>query len=989
MPNRRLNIWITSSAAICIAVLCSSVVGVSADDNPADDPTAVKDRAYEIYDNTGPREALPVFEQALELYREVGDRSGEAITLGLIGNCHKRLGDYPLALDYHDRALTLKRELGDRREEGRTLSHIGLVYWEMGDYAMATDHLDASIAIANEIGDQRLQGGALNNLSLVYDELGDYKKSLEGYEKALELYRKNDIRDGEADILANMGGTHLLLGRYSIALDYYRHALSIDRSLDYKPGISASLGNIAICHMGLGEFEAALKNFDEALLIAQQAGLHQEEAYWLRGKGNALIHHGRYDLGLDLYRQSLQLHEDSGSRGELVEALNQYGELLLRLGDLAGAEDSFQRAYELAEEIGQHRGVTQALISLGDLHWYRKQFSKAVEFYEQALDRAESVNDEGRATEALIQLASSNGELGHLEVAKKQASQARSFASESGLRLLEARALMVLGELELTRRRNTEALNQFTAGTEFALDAHGKKQQAVAALQNAILIIESVRSRLKEERFRAGYLEDKYDVYVELVRLLLEIGKVDEAFSASESLRSRSFQELLDRADTPVSLDAGQRREAAVLRARIRGLQSELEQERQSPAADQRQAAVRTFSAELWAAERDYQELLDDVRAATPDSKAVTSGARIYTRSQVQKLLGAGRALIEYVVTGDSVLAFVLTEDRIEATSIPVSRRNLRAKVELLRELLLINSSASWRKPAESLAELLIIPIEDEGWLQGIDQLYLVPHGELHYLPFAVLVRPNAEQNRFLVQDYEIAYLPSAAILGQNVTRGAQVSILALAPESEELEFTIEEAQNVSELFAEANLVLTGAEATEEAFKRLAPDYGILHLATHGTFNRFNPLLSAVELEAGAGDDGHLQVHEILNLELRADLVTLSACETALASGFFGDVPAGDEFVGLTRAFLLAGAQSILASLWEVNDRSTLEFMVDFYQNLDNKGKAGSLSQVQRQMSQTRGRYQHPYFWGSFVLIGTMDKNGYQAGKLAALSVKH
>ena len=217
----------------------------------------------------------------------------------------------------------------------------------------------------------------------------------------------------------------------------------------------------------------------------------------------------------------------------------------------------------------------------------------------------------------------------------------------------------------------------------------------------------------------------------------------------------------------------------------------------------------------------------------------------------------------------------------------------------------------------------------------------------------------------------------------------APVSILALAPESAALEHTMEEAENVSEFFSKANLVLTGAKATEASFKRLAPEYGVLHLATHGTFNKFNPLLSAIELEAGAGDDGQLQVHEILNLNLQADLVTLSACETALASGYFADVPAGDEFVGLTRAFLLAGAQSVLASLWEVNDRSTLEFMVDFYKSLDKKDKAASLSQVQRQLSQSKGSYQHPFYWAPFVLIGSMDKNGHQGGKRAALSVKH
>ena len=742
MPNRRPCLWYKSRAVIWMAVLCLPVIGVSADDSQTQDPTALKERAYEIYETVGPREALPLFEQALELYRQAGDRSGEAITLGLIGNCHKRMGDYPLALDFHDRALTMKRELGDRREEGLTLSHIGLVYWEMGEYVMATDRFKASIDIANEIDDRRLRRSVLNNLSLVYDELGEYAKSLAGYKEALEAYEKDELHSGKADALANIGGTYLLLGHFRSALDYYRRALAIDRRLDYKPGISASLGNIAICQLGLGEFEDALNTFDEALLIAQQAGLHQEEAYWLRGKGNALIHRGRYDLGLDLYRRSLQLHEDSGSRAEIVEALNQYGELLLQLGDLAKAEDHFQRAYGLAGEIGQHRGVTQALISLGDLHWYRKQYSKAAAFYEQALGRAEAVNDQGRATEALIPLASSYGELGRFHEAMARANQALVSAKESELRLLEARALIVLGELELAQSRYAQALSQYAAGMKVAdplgdpdllwrlyfgeakaLDALGKTEQAVDALQNAVLVIESVRSRLKEERFRAGYLEDKYAVYVELVRLLLELGKVDEAFSASETLRSRSFQELLDRAYTPVSLDAGQQREEAVLRARIRRLQRELEQEQQSPAADQRQAAVQTFSAELLAAERDYQELLDDVNAETSASGAVIDGAGIYTSSQVQKLLGPGRALIEYVVAGDSILAFVLTKDGIKATSVAVRRRNLQAKVELLRELLLIKDNSSWRKPSQSLADLLIAPIEDKGWLQGIDQL--------------------------------------------------------------------------------------------------------------------------------------------------------------------------------------------------------------------------------------------------------------------------
>lgn len=147
----------------------------------------------------------------------------------------------------------------------------------------------------------------------------------------------------------------------------------------------------------------------------------------------------------------------------------------------------------------------------------------------------------------------------------------------------------------------------------------------------------------------------------------------------------------------------------------------------------------------------------------------------------------------------------------------------------------------------------------------------------------------------------------------------------------------------------------------------------MIHLATHGYFNKLNPLLSGVELEPDRREDGRLEVHEILSLELKAHLVTLSACDTALGSGYFADVPAGEDFVGLTRAFMFAGSPSVLASLWEVNDRSTLRFMRAFYRHQTSADKVLALAQAQREFRARMGRYSHPYFWAPFVLVGTGD----------------
>ena len=152
----------------------------------------------------------------------------------------------------------------------------------------------------------------------------------------------------------------------------------------------------------------------------------------------------------------------------------------------------------------------------------------------------------------------------------------------------------------------------------------------------------------------------------------------------------------------------------------------------------------------------------------------------------------------------------------------------------------------------------------------------------------------------------------------------------------------------------------------------MAARYDVIHLATHGYLNKLNPLLSGIELEPDPSEDGRLEVHEILRLRLRARLVTLSACETALGASYFTEVPAGDDFVGLTRAFLFAGSHSVLASLWKVDDRSTLELMEAFYRHRERTESAEALVAAQRLMRQGNGRYRHPYFWAAFVLVGEM-----------------
>ncbi|MEO6350681.1 MAG: CHAT domain-containing protein, partial [Candidatus Limnocylindrales bacterium] len=307
----------------------------------------------------------------------------------------------------------------------------------------------------------------------------------------------------------------------------------------------------------------------------------------------------------------------------------------------------------------------------------------------------------------------------------------------------------------------------------------------------------------------------------------------------------------------------------------------------------------------------------------------------------------------------------------LRARTLPTTKDALSARIELLRGLIAQQQGDDWREPAARLGADLLTPLEAAGWLEGIDRLAIVPHAELNYLPFAALIRTHRDGPRLLVDDYALSVLPAASLLVPvRRSRPAESDLLALAPEPARLPHSVREVEEVAALFAVRPRLLIGQAASEQSFKSEVGRHRVVHVATHGFYDRFNPLFSGLELGRGGSDDGRLQVFEILGLELRAQLVTLSACETALSTGELSDVPIGEEFVGLTRAFLSAGASSVVASLWDISDGATPDLMRSFYANTRRQPLSDALAIAQRQRAHAEGRQSHPFFWAPFVVVG-------------------
>ncbi len=277
---------------------------------------------------------------------------------------------------------------------------------------------------------------------------------------------------------------------------------------------------------------------------------------------------------------------------------------------------------------------------------------------------------------------------------------------------------------------------------------------------------------------------------------------------------------------------------------------------------------------------------------------------------------------------------------------------------------------ALWRSPLRRLGQLLIAPVRAAGYLDNKRALIIVPHGELHFLPFQALLADSAS-DRFLVERFRVTYAPSASLWLQLSSRRRNSSsdgVLALAPRTNALPASRGEVDAIGDIYGDRASVLVGAAASERAFRALAPTKSIVHIATYGVLNKHNPLFSFVELAPEGDDDGRLEVHEVFGLTLNARLLVLSACQTALGSGAIADVPPGDDWVGLMQGFLYAGADNVLATLWAVDDRATEQLMKSFYRELNaGRSESAALAEAQRAALHVPATA-HPFYWAGFVL---------------------
>jgi CHAT domain-containing protein len=847
----------------------------------------------------------------------LADRRGEAEALELCASAARQLGRGEAAETLADRAAAIYRALGRPAEEAHCLLERGSGRYIRGDVPDARRSWERALALAQQAGDPGAAVTALTGLGIASLSVEDYRRARE----ELTLARDRAVAIGRDDSVAlaedNLGRSYARLGHAELALDHYARALAVWERDGKTHHAGRTRHAVALVHRDLLDDPAAARaELDRALALLRRSGNRD-------GESLALI-----DLGL----------ADRSA------------------GDLARAAARLDEAVTIARAIDSPHILARARAAQGLIALDRGAIDDALTAYDEARRGYAGIG--GHGAEALARV---------------------------GL----ARARVARGDLD------------------------GARHEVAAALT----IFDGLRKRVPSPELRATYfasVRSAYDLDIDL-RLQLDRGRggphAVAAFEASERARARSLLEVLHTGGgDPAAV-------APEARAALDGAANEVAQReaahRELLGGDPTAARVRASENAVATALVRQREALDALRARSPGAADLVAPPAL-TLDAVQALLDDDTVLLEYVVAEPRSYVFAVRRRQLTVRTLPgrgaidaaaralhdhVTARNARIADEDAphRAQRVARADAAVPAAAAHLADLVVAPVADA--IAGARRVLVAPDGALAYTPFALLPDP-VRAPAMLLDDHDVVMLPSASVLaalrarhtgpragaapriaivadpvyGAGDPRIADVVTRAALPAHElpRLPFAADEAAAIAALVpAERVRLVTGLDARRDLLTGDAlRDHGIVHIAAHGLLNTRHPDLSGLMLSTvdarGAEQDGLVRLHDVYRLSLRAELVTLSGCDTAM-----GREIRGEGMIGLARGFLHAGARRVVASLWQVHDRATAELMRRFYQGMLERGlaPAAALRDAQREM-RDRTAYAAPYFWAAFVLQG-------------------
>jgi CHAT domain-containing protein len=877
-------------------------------------------------------EALQTEEKALKIHESINNQKGIAMTLRGVGLVHYYRGDSELAVHFFQRALVIATEINDQENEARLLADLGEVFWLKGDFDQALDHLNRAIEIAEKIGNVRLVATSIGGRALIYWHQGDLQKALADFNRCGTLLEQIGSQGSLAVNYLNLGSLQLNFGNYREGQELLEKSLEMSVEVKDRGLEGACLNALGELHSDLGELDLAIDYMKKSLRIAQEIGEKREQASELRDIGEIYERGGKYQQALEHYEKSYKISEETGEKRAIGRTLSDIGAIYAKVGKHDLAMQQYEKALNILESIGNKQNIGQTLMRIGYEHFHKGDMNKAEETLLKSVDVLREVGDPQPLWPALHQL----------------------------------------GIVYRDTNRKAEAIKQ---------------------MKEAIDLIEKVRNEIQLPEQKSGYLEDKLELYEDLIELILSEGNISEAFEYAQRSKARAFLDLL--AESKINPEAGLNQELVDQKRKVVTqlviIEKSIRDELDKDAPDF--AVIRKLETKRNGVDDQYSKLILDIRNSNPRFADLQYPIPLKL-TEAQTLLDEDKVLLEYFVGKNHWVLFEITKKdvhvhRLEgeiklAKLIQDFREQLQQPESVLQ--LTEQSHSRYVKSASDLYYKLMKPAETD--FHSKERILIAPDGSLNYLPFESLLMKKISNSSidftslpYLATKFEIEYIPSASVLSalhnnaQKTVSGKKELLAIAVPDADAaadppLPFAKSEVESIAHFFPSNDVtLLVGNQATEENMKKLELNqYKNLHFASHGLINESRPQLSALVLSSSANkkEDGYLTMREIFDLKLDADLVVLSACKTGL-----GSQVRGEGVTGIYRAFLCAGTSSVLVSLWNVSDKSASDLMTSFYRSMEKDGlnKSAALKKARMEMISRKG-FSHPYYWSAFVLIG-------------------
>ena len=827
----------------------------------------------------------------LSIAQAKGDKAEEGRVYNNLGNTFDSLGNFKKAVEYHNLHLTIAKDLGDKAWEGCAYCNLGNAFKRLGDFKKAVEYHNLDLTIAKDLGNKAGEGGAYGNLGNDFQGLGDFNKAVEYHNLDLTIAKDLGDKAGEGGAYGNLGSDFQRLGDFKKAVEYHNLHLTIAKDLGDKAGKGRAYGNLGNAFQRLGDFKKAVEYHNLHLTIAKDLGDKAGEGRAYGNLGSDFQCLGDFKKAVEYHNLDLTIAKDLGDKAGEGVAYGNLGIAFRRLGDFKKAVEYHNLDLTIAKDLGDKAGEGRAYGNLGSDFQCLGDFKKAVEYHNLHLTIAKDLGEKEGEGVAYGDLGSDFQCLGEFKKAVEYHNLHLTIANDLGDKAGEGVAYGNLGN---------------------AFQSLGDFNKALECYQASVKVLNDVRNLIRSrDVWKISFRNFCNPSYSGLCRVLLQQTKIKEALFAAEEGRAQALNDLMELQYASKSDQSGS---------------------------------------------RDREEKKDDLLSCSSSSTAFLSidnkdnGINIWVLSKEKPVYHRKKELDDHVSkngarTWESLIESVYINAGVRA-EISCENRSLDAFIR--KNVSSVERSAKKssqppifeENPLVILYKDIIAPVAD--LVQG-DELIVVPDGPLWLAPYAALLDRNS---KYLCESFRIRLIPSltslkmiadcsseyhsrsgALLVGDpyvgDITNSEGENIL------EQLPFAKKEVEMIGQIL---NVTpLTGEKATKDVVLKGLHSVALVHIAAHGRMETGEIALTPNPRRQSrifAEEDFLLTMADVMSVRLRARLVVLSCCHSGR-----GEInPEG--VVGIARAFMGAGARSVLVSLWAIDDEATMEFMRSFYHHL-------------------------------------------------------